>query len=277
MTDAETNFVFLADTLPKFYPSFYQEFRRLLGEHNIRTGTLPGTRDVWAKDYMPVQWGAADFIQFMYDPDYLKPKKWSRLRTNPNPISRALGISTRKSDLVIDGGNVVRGTDFVILTDKIFQENKQKSHKSIVSELESLFQKQVVIVPKDPADYTGHADGMIRLHRNRTVLINEYRQEDRRLGARVKSALKASGIDSIEIPYAPYSNLCVNDAGGLYINFLQLRNVIFLPIFGLQQDLAALDQFEQLFPDHEIIPLMSKEIAKEGGVLNCISWNICLF
>jgi agmatine deiminase len=276
MTDAESNFVFLADTLPKCYPSFHREFYKLLGEHNIRTGTLPGTRDVWAKDYMPVQCGAANFIQFRYDPDYLKSKKWSHLRTNPNSISHAMGICTRKSDLIIDGGNVIRGKDFVILTDKIFQENKQQSQKLIVSKLESLLQKQVVIMPKDPADYTGHADGMIRLHRNRTVLINEYRQEDRRLEIRVKSALKASGIDWIEIPYAPYSNSCVNDATGLYINFLQLRNVIFLPVFDLPEDLTALDQFEQLFPGYEIIPLMSKKIAKEGGVLNCISWNIHL-
>lgn len=225
---------------------------------------------------MPVQWGTADFIQFRYDPDYLKPKKWSHLRTNPNPISRALGICSQKSDLIIDGGNIIRGKDFVILTDKIFRENKQQSQNSIISKLESLFQKQVVIIPKDPADYTGHADGMIRLHRNRTVLINEYSHEDRTLGIRVKSALKVSGVDWIEIPYAPYSNSRVNDATGLYINFLQLRNVIFLPVFDLPQDLTALDQFQHLFPAQEIIPLMSNEIAEEGGVLNCISWNIHL-
>lgn len=276
MTDAETNFVFFADTLPKRYPSFHREFRKMLREREIRFGMLPGTKDVWAKDYMPVQCNAGAFIQFSYDPDYLKPKKWSHLRTNPIPINRDLGIYSSESDLTIDGGNVVRGSDFVILTDKIFKENRQRTPKSIVTELEVLFQKQVIIVPKDPADYTGHADGMIRFLRNRTVLVNEYRREDRKLEMGIKSALEANGIDWIEIPYAPYSNYNASDATGLYINFLQLRNVIFLPLFGFEQDLMALDQFEELFPGHNIIPIISNEIAKEGGVLNCISWNIYL-
>ena len=88
--------------------------------------------------------------------------------------------------------------------------------------------------------------------------------------------IKGNGIDWSEIPYAPYSNRSVNDATGLYINYLQHKNVIFIPAFGLRQDATALNLFEQLFPENTIIPIISNEIAKEDGVLNCISWNIYL-
>ena len=32
--------------------------------------------------------------------------------------------------------------------------------------------------------------------------------------------------------------------------------------------------FEDVFPNSEIIPVVSNEIAEKGGVLNCVSWNI---
>jgi agmatine deiminase len=276
MTDAKTNFLFLADTLPKRYPSFYREFDKQLGLHNIRAGTLSGTRDIWAKDYMPVQIDISEFVQFSYDPDYLRPKKWRRLRTDPDQVCYDFSFRTQKSNLIIDGGNIIQGQDFVILTDKIFSENEHYERRTIVAKLESLFQKQVIIIPRDPLDYTGHADGMVRVHTGRCVLINEYRIKDRELATKVKSSLTGNRLDWTEIPYAPYANSCINDATGLYINYLQLNNVVFLPSFGIKHDLSALDLFKKLFPEETIIPIMSKDIAKEGGVLNCISWNIHL-
>ena len=37
---------------------------------------LQGTKDIWAVDYMPVQIQDDEFVQFVYNPDYLQSKKW---------------------------------------------------------------------------------------------------------------------------------------------------------------------------------------------------------
>jgi agmatine deiminase len=68
-----------------------------------------------------------------------------------------LELSPVKSNLIIDGGNVVRGKDWVILTDKIFKENPARTRTEILKELEKLFKAKPIIVPADPSDFTGHA------------------------------------------------------------------------------------------------------------------------
>lgn len=63
-------------------------------------------------------------------------------------------------------------------------------------------------------------------------------------------------------------------ADGLYVNFLHMEGFILLPIFGLETDEIAYRQFEQLFPGYVIRTIDAREISKDGGVLNCITWNI---
>ena len=55
ITDSQTNLLYLADTLPKNYPIFYERFEKLLIENKINFKLLPNTKDVWAVDYMPIQ------------------------------------------------------------------------------------------------------------------------------------------------------------------------------------------------------------------------------
>ncbi len=55
IADNKTNFLYLADTLPKKYSNFYQQFEKVLKECNINFQLLPQTKDVWAVDYMPIQ------------------------------------------------------------------------------------------------------------------------------------------------------------------------------------------------------------------------------
>ena len=55
---------------------------------------------------------------------------------------------------------------------------------------------------------------------------------------------------------------------------MQLEDYILFPQFGLNMDEIALDYTKDLFPHCEVIPINSNEIALDGGVLNCITWNI---
>jgi len=46
ITDSQTNFLYLADTLPKNYPDFYNRFEKVLTDCNINFALLPKTKDV---------------------------------------------------------------------------------------------------------------------------------------------------------------------------------------------------------------------------------------
>lgn len=74
ITENQTNFLYLADTLPKMYPDFYERFEKVLRNCNIEKALLPKTKDVWAVDYMPIQTAADRFVRFIYNPSYLQTK-----------------------------------------------------------------------------------------------------------------------------------------------------------------------------------------------------------
>ncbi len=275
--DSNTNFLFLADSLKKVrHKEFLADCRQELDSNNIKYDFLPGTNDIWAVDYMPIQTSTNTFVQFKYFPDYLrKTKKWLKTITDSSKVCENLGIDIVKSDLVIDGGNIICSNDTAILTEKIFPENPTLSQEEVLKKLrEQLGIDKIVIIPWDKNDIIGHADGMVRFLNDTTVLINSYEEEDRELEIKLKATLKAAKLEFLEIPYPVYKNRSLLDATGIYLNYLQMEGVVFLPVFGIAEDETALKKFETLFGSSRIVPVRCNSIAGLGGVLNCVSWNI---
>jgi hypothetical protein len=108
IADSETNVVYVADTLELKFPAVYQGLKTILESHGIPLGVIPGTRDIWCRDYMPVHVTKQQFGQFRYAPDYLTGK-YRHLRADgeigPNlPLVK----NCVRSEIVLDGGNVVK-------------------------------------------------------------------------------------------------------------------------------------------------------------------------
>jgi agmatine deiminase len=224
---------------------------------------------------MPIQTELTKFIQFKYEPDYLQNDEFILTQTNTKVVCKAINLATTDSEIKLDGGNVIKGKNWVILTDKILDENADFKKNELLNELEDLFKTKVIIIPKEPNDFTGHADGVIRCYDNETVLINGYNPTDKReFQNRLTKELKKQGLRTIEIPYNPYDNRNYDMADGLYINYLQMDNFILLPTFEKKEDERAYRQFEQLFSRQTIETIDSRDISVDGGVLNCITWNI---
>jgi agmatine deiminase len=278
ITDSQTNYLFLADTLPKEYPEFYSRFQKLLLTENINYSLLPGTKAVWAVDYMPVQIDENKFVQFVYKPDYLKEPEDIATISDTNAICQAIGIECIRSGLVIDGGNVLRGNDVVIMCDKVFKENISISKNALEKQLTDIFQvDKLVIIPTDPSDEIGHADGVVRFFDDNTVLINTYpgkSAKERSFQVNLKKSLTNARLNYIEIPCNPYGNAYVFEANGIYMNYLQMEGVIILPVFNIKEDEHAVKKFEEIFAGQTIKTIESNAVAKDGGILNCITWNI---
>lgn len=272
--DSETNTLFLSEVI-KSRVKFFDNLTAIFTKNNIGLKLLPETNDIWAVDYMPIQTDLNEFIQFKYEPDYLQTDEFIITQTDTKSVCKAIGLKTINSKIKIDGGNVIKSKDWVILTDKIFTENKDFKKNELINELENLFKVKVIIIPQEPNDFTGHADGILRHYDNESVLINSYRPTDKReFQRRLTKELKSQGLRPIEIPYNPYDNPNYDMADGLYINYLQMENFILLPTFEKKDDETAYRQFEQLFPGQLIETIDSREISADGGVLNCITWNI---
>ena len=262
ITDSQTDFLYLADSLPKKYRSFYKKFEKVLTDCKIDIHFLPATKDVWSVDYMPIQIAKNKFVEFTYNPDYLrKSKKGVNSISNVDAICKAINISPEKSNIILDGGNVVKWYDKVIMCDKIFIENQNLKEKDLINELQNLFQvDKIYFIPTDPYDFTGHADGMVRFLNNDTVLINDYSKEDLKFQIRFRMSLHNAGLQYIEIPYNPYDNKKDSNANGLYLNYLQMQQVVIIPTFGIREDEIAVKQIEELFRNKQLSQLMEMKL-----------------
>lgn len=276
IADWQTNLLYLADTLLVKYPNFCKSLENILVKHSVKYSFLPGTNDVWAVDFMPIQTDISRFVQFTYNPCYLQTQTLLPTISNVDEICSEIGVLTIKSDLVVDGGNVIKGTDIVIMTSRIFKDNSNYAKDELLTKLKELFEvDKLFIIPEQPFDFTGHADGMIRLLNDQTLLINEPNfLESPRFLASFRSAIKKTGLEYVQIPYNPYNNIHKDHAQGCYMNFLQLDGTVLVPIFGMKEDDLAIRKFEELYPSCAIVPILSNDIANDGGILNCISWNI---
>jgi agmatine deiminase len=151
IADKDTNTVYFSNLLEKKYPKTWLMIDAVLKEYEVPHFLLEKTNDIWARDYMPIQISKSIFIEYRYDPDYLQGKRkgYRDLKTYPDIVCDKLNIKTEKSDLIMDGGNVVKTSDAIILTDKIFEENKTKykKKKELISKLHDLFEVEKIVIP----------------------------------------------------------------------------------------------------------------------------------
>ena len=236
---------------------------------------LPDTKDIWARDYMPIQVSKNRFIEYRYDPDYLqgKWKGFRDLKTYPDIVCDSIELTTEKSDIILDGGNIVKSDDCLILTDKVVIENRLSYSKTeLIDLLKKTFEvERIVLIPWDRKEKFGHSDGVLRFINNNTVLINEIYEYDTKL----LYHLKQSGIG---FEFLRFKESKKDKRNWAYINFLQTNNLIILPKFNINEDNQALEQIKKHYSDYaennRIAQIDMTEIIKFGGALNCISWTI---
>ena len=277
IADPDTNIVFVADTLEREFPSVASGLRSILERHGIPLSTIPGTRSVWCRDYMPIQTSKDRFVQFRYEPDYLTGK-YLPLRADGQigPHLPHVKNCTR-SEIVLDGGNVVGWGDKVILCDKVFAENPDRKRPVLLEMLEQELEvDHVIVIPTEPGDVVGHADGIVRFIKGDVVLANDYSEVDRGFQAALTGILTGAGLEVVQLPYRPRAGRAraIPSAFGCYINYLRVGRLVVLPRFGISEDDETLALARQVFADSSVESLDCSDLSEEGGVLNCVTWTI---
>jgi len=121
IADSRTNTIYFSDLLrtDERYSVTFNDLKRVLGASGMQYDFLNKTKDIWARDYMPIQVSKDKFVEFRFDPDYLQGSGRERreLKTYPDIVCDDLGVKTVKSDIILDGGNVIKSDNAVILTE----------------------------------------------------------------------------------------------------------------------------------------------------------------
>ena len=265
-------------SLKKYQPVWAQIESALTAENEIYD-FVPNAADIWVRDFMPFQRHDGEFVVYRYNPDYLQGKD-SRYITNCRDAFLAIGGSDALSssicnhtNLIIDGGNMIHctdkdGVDCVIMTTKVLYENPGLSHLEILLELDDIFNAEVILIPWDTEEETGHADGMVRSLGKDRLLMNCYVDMKPDLGNAIKKALG----NRFEIQELKYGDK-YREKSWCHLNFLELRTAILVPTASIASDKVALKQIENIL-GKKCIPISMLKIISEGGAMHCISWSL---
>ena len=255
--------------------------------------------NVWCRDYMPVKNANGQFVQFIYDPSYLdKIKSWENKKPDAQKmkaIHEELQLkNVHFSKLKLDGGNVELHGKKAIISDRFFQDNECQSFQEEKEKLQILKTElavdKVIVIPQYPYDFTGHVDGLIRFVDENTVLINDYKEEIlwvendnnsyrkkimQQWHHSFKNILHNEGfkIETLSYTAGSKEEAAANSANGIYLNYLQTKDRIFVPTFkDSTKDKEARVKLQQLFPKHKVIQIEASALSEKGGVINCVSW-----
>ena len=275
IADWEKNEIFVSSLLKEWSKLEYINIQKLLTKHFIELKTIKQTKDVWARDYMPIQISKEEYIQFRYEPDYLDG--YDEQRTIPSEIELLSKYPIQISNINLDGGNIVCAENKVILTDRVLIENPSLSKKEIKNELTRLLKAEVYFVPAIKSDMTGHIDGHLRFIDNETVIVNQLDKEYQYWQKGFLDMIQDSGLKYVEMPwYEDKKDSTRKSAIGSYLNYLQLENLILFPVFEEYPEIdeLALKQLKNVYPNTPIEAININAIGKEGGLMNCISWTI---
>jgi len=277
--------VYMAAALAWRHPEVFWPVKLNLAAAGVDVKVVFRTGNIWTRDYMPVRTGEV-LTLFKYKTTKYKSLDVSEVRYN------GITESIYASPIVLDGGNVVQSFNWVIMTDKVVKDNPGIS----MWDLQSLFGKGLIIIPVEPGDDLGHADGIVKFIGPTEVLVNDYSgiaKRDKRFVKYQKdleNILRVNGITFHRITNAydkwdwnmseETFRQCFPDADdynpgfGYYINFFKIADTILLPAMKISQDVDAFNCVRKHYPDCRIVVIDCSSLSMEGGLLNCVIWSL---
>ena len=273
--DNETNIIYFSDLLrtDSRYSKARERITFALDSFHISYSFLQKTKDIWARDYMPIQISEDKFVEYQYDPDYLQDKPYCESKTDPGMVSDSINLKTIKTNIILDGGNVVKSKNCIILTDKIVHENRFHCDETeLIKRLRDTFEvDKVILIPWFKKEIFGHSDGVLRFIDDATVLVHQdWKTENQLIEALVNNGLQIKWLD--------FSVKKIDKRNWAYINFLQTKDLILIPKLNIEEDQQAFEQICTHYASYaakgRIAQVEMTEIVKQGGALNCCTWTI---
>ncbi len=283
ITDEKTSKLYISSLIDTVYGGLDVEIRSKLKlgimDFCPKCEMLVNTRDVWARDYMPIQLTENIFLGYTYNPDYLKDDpecvtNWQlhHVRTQRQSArNEHLNLNVVQMPIILDGGNVVKAIvnnkPCIIMCDKVLKEN-HVNEEDFRSWWERWWNDNfsgtemgLVLLPWEGSNDNpiGHADGILRYIEEGRVLMTNYVDFDVKYkdyhGSLFKSKLEEVGFKVESLSYLDKFDYkkdkmfrLLFDHTWCYINYLQVGSQILVPSLGYEPlDKEATRQIDQAF------------------------------
>ena len=197
-----------------------------------------------------------------------------------------VGVDEYTSTMIAEGGGItVDGEGTVITTESCFPNKNRNPHltkKEIESELcRTLGASKVIWIPGDPDETgtDGHIDGIAAFIEPGRILVEispDSSDPHYRVGQNNVKALKnikdAKGR-TLEIDFiyeGDYSVLEFDECRS-YINSYLANGAVIVPGYNHERDHLAVETYQKIYPDREVVQIQISDIAIGGGGIHCIT------
>jgi agmatine/peptidylarginine deiminase len=310
-SDLATNTVYFSEFFKLRFPKVFEPSKTNLEANGVKVETIGQNQNIWIRDWGLIQVGNK-LVRFGYkgynangiDEGYSE-YPWLQIpRACYEELSKSLNIEIVDSEIILDGGGIIRNEKYSIITKKVFRSNgvgHATSSQEIVASLESLLQTKVIIIDVEPGDQLGHSDGICKfIDDENRILVNDYSsmKDNKELpwkafAVKLYDTLQKAGLEITLMPYAyekcpqywddeekfyelyPFAD-DLNPAVGYYVNFLLTKSVVLAPVFGgdlEEKDQEAIAMLKRCYPHHSVIAINERELSMEGGLSNCTTQN----
>lgn len=257
----------------------YGRYAEALGRDRV---VLTPMQDIWIRDYAAAN--PARPVLFRYTAAGQGGGREGQVAADAVQEDLAALIAEadlpyRETDLLNDGGNFVEdGAGNAVLSTKFLSDNglTETAARQALRKLANL--RNVAFIEVDEQGGLEHADGVVAFVAENTLIVNSY-PEDPGYARRLEKDLRR-GLPGVALHWipAPYDDRRVYDdrfgsACGLYTNALVTERRVYLPQFGIPEDLVALKQVEAA-TRRKVVPVPAWQVCHMGGGLRCLTWQL---
>jgi agmatine deiminase len=257
--------------------------------------TLPGDVEIvvepiddsWLRDSGPIfvtNAGARAGVQFGFNAWGERFHPYDQDATIAARLVERIRDDCYRSPLVLEGGSIcVDGEGTLITTEQCLlnpNRNPQLSREQIESHLiDFLGMERVVWLGHglvEDRDTDGHVDLIAAFTKPGQVLLQTVPEGNPNFDhCRENVArLEAAGIEIVELPHLPYSEVEGDTVACSYMNFYLCNGAVIVPVCGADTDPDALARIAEAYPGREAVPVPGAVVAWGGGGPHCITQQV---
>lgn len=234
-------------------------------------------RDIWMRDFTTVN--PEQPVQFTYTWASMTQKQSKDVQKSFNQFADRYQIQRAKTDLMIDGGNLVDDYAGRVITTTRFMEDNELSYNEAKQELKATLGATEVAILEPDEEVLAHSDGMVSWVDKNTLLVNDY-SKNPSFRSIVMKELKTSFPTAkiVEVPVEYKTNPKgqwegFESACGVNLNATVTHNNIYVPTFNMPHDEKALTIIKQN-TSKKVISVNAENVCPMGGSVRCLTWQV---
>ena len=243
--------------------------------------------DTWIRDYGPLSLSGGYFC-FTFDG---WGEKYPAEKDNQVALQvmRCLGEACDKSPWVAEGGALEINAQACLLANRDCLVDERRNPGKTAQDIEQALRDTLGIqtfiwlegLNLSGDDTDGHIDTLARFcEHNGIVYCGENSQHPdnpilQNLRQQVEHICQRYTWQSFALPTPViHSGVDGRLLPGSYANFLIVNSLIFLPIYGVQEDIAAEAVLQKAFPNYRVVPIDCAALLEQHGSLHCATMQI---